>query len=299
MERAMVCSDSIDKSAICEGLPEFLSVLIFAKRRRHYSLEAFFRILIFLICEYQILYAGLDAEIRPVLVPCFYHFMKAFGAREVYYVQRRVSSHGREVYHPVHSLGLAPCGSAERMVFSLAVTFLSKFLSELSDNSVIFAVDGYDYARLLRGSQHPEDLVIVQPVVICHIDLEAGDAFLFPYLLHLGKGLVVQVLKDSVEPVIDNGIAVRQAVVFVHLMPQAAVLRTESHVVNDGSCAPAGRSDRAVVEIIYSPCKSNIQIHVGVYIHSARKHVFARSIDDIRTVCMDIASDFDNLFSVN
>ena len=52
------------------------------------------------------------------------------------------------------------------------------FLPQLSEHSVVLTVYGDDDACFLSGSKHAKQLIITQPVIICHIDFEARDAFL-------------------------------------------------------------------------------------------------------------------------
>ena len=65
--------------------------------------------------------------------------------------------------------------------------------------------------------QHLHQVQVVQPEVVCHIDLETGDPFCPGNLRHIVQRFVVHMLQHAVEAVVHRGIPVRQPVVFLHL----------------------------------------------------------------------------------
>ena len=70
--------------------------------------------------------------------------------------------------------------------------------------------------------------------------------------------------------------------VFLHLMPQAAVLWSKGHMIYNGGGAAAGCRNGSGIEIIDDTGDSDIQIHVGVDIHSTRQDIFTLCIDHLK-----------------
>ena len=297
MERAVVGSYRIDESAVLQSEPELFPVLDLSERRRHDGLESLLRIIVKLICEYQVLYAGLDTEVRPFLRPRFDDFVEALSAGEMHYVERSVARQSSQMYHAVHGFRLDSRRSAQRMILCFGASVFNEFLPELRQDSVVLAVDSDDYARFLCGAEDIEYLVVLEPVVICHVDLDAAYALFF---LELGKFpesvFRDRMLHDSVEAVVDYGFSVSQLVVLIDLMPEAAVFGTKCHVIDYGSRSSAGSCDRSVIEVVDRARYANVEVHVRVNVDSTRDHVLARRVDDLGIARPKVLADRNYLF---
>ena len=127
------------------------------------------------------------------------------------------------------------------------------------------------------GDSDLMQITVSKAVAVGHIYLKAGDPLFLCNLSHFFQDLWVHMLEYTVESIVDHGISIGQPVVFLYLVPQAAVLRSEGHVIHNGGGAAAGCRNGSGVEIIDDAGNSHIQIHVGVDIHSARKYILSSS----------------------
>ena len=77
-------------------------------------------------------------------------------------------------------------------------------------------------------------------------------------------------LEHSVETIVYHGVAICQLMIFPDLMPQAAVLWSECHVIHNGGGAAAGSCNGSSVKIVNDAGDPHIQIHVGMDVYRSR-----------------------------
>ena len=86
-------------------------------------------------------------------------------------------------------------------------------------------------------------------------------------------------LKDSVESVVHHGVAVCESVVFLHLVPRAASLRAERHMVHDGGRPAAGCRHSPGIKVVDCPGDSDVQVHMRMDVHRPRQDQLPRRVD--------------------
>ena len=268
---------------VCQRLPQRVPVRLLPQRRSHQCLQALLRILVVFLVQQQVLRAGFRPDMPLPCRPGLPDFLQPQPRGKVDDIHRRFPCRPGKIEQPVHSFRLSLCRAADRMPPDLRLSLPDKLFPQKGDDPVVLAVAA-DQDVLLPGPlQHLHQFQVVQPAVIGHINLEAGNALLPGDLCHVVQHLVVHMLQHPVKPVIHRGIPVRQPVVFLHLMPWAASLRPEGHMINDGSRSAAGRRRGAGVKIVNSPGDPDVQVHMRVDIHCPRQDQFSLGIGHIGT----------------
>ena len=198
-------------------------------------------------------------------------------------VHRRVPAGPGQAEQPVDRLRLRHARTADGMPLRLRLALPDAFLPQTGDDPMILAVRGDQYVLPHRPLQDPHQIQVVQPAVIGHVRLEAGDALLPGDLRHVVEHAVVHMLEDPMEAVIHHGVSVREPMILPHLMPRAASLRAERHVIHDrrrtATCCRYG----AVVEIVDHPGDAHVQVHVRVDVHRAGQYAASGGVDDLHS----------------
>ena len=161
------------------------------------------------------------------------------------------------------------------MILCLGMSLFDKFFTPVIDNAVVLAVGGNEDAILLCPGQDLHQITVSKAVAVGHIYLKAGDPLFLCNLSHFFQDLWVHMLEYTVESIVDYCISIGQSVVFLYLVPQTAVLRTEGHMIYNGCGSATGCRNGSGVKIVNDAGNAHIQIHVGVDIHSARQNILS------------------------
>ena len=284
-----------------QRLPQRVPVLLPAQRRRHQRLQAFPRIIVQLFIQQQVLRAGFRPEMLLSGRPGPADFFQPFPGGQVNNVDRRLPGRPGQVQQPADRFRLCLRRPAHRMPFRLGFAFPHKPFPPVGHHPMVLAVCG-DQDLLPPGPlQHLHQVQVVQPVIVGHIDFEAGNAFLPGNLRHILQRFIVHMLQHAVEAVVHRGVSVRQPVVFLHLVPGAAALRAEGHVVHNRGCPAAGRRGRSCIEIVDHPGNPHVQVHVRMDIHRSRQHNLPRRLNHLcnRGTVLFVAQHLQNLPVLN
>ena len=177
------------------------------------------------------------------------------------------------------------------MILCLGMSLFDKFFPPIIDNAVVLAVGGNEDAILLCPGQDLHQITVSKAVAVGHIYLKAGDPLFLCNLSHFFQDLWVHMLEYTVESIVDYCISIGQSVVFLYLVPQTAVLRTEGHMIYNGCGSATGCRNGSGIEIIDDTGNSYIQIHVRVDIHSARKYILSFRVYYFGPGILKIGSD--------
>ena len=193
----------------------------------------------------------------------------------MYHINRCLSCGLGQIQETVHGFCLSLGRTADRVILRLGVALFHKLVTPVVDNTVILTVGCNEDAIFPGLGQDLHQFTVTKAITIGHIYLKAGDSLFLCNLSHLFQNLRVHMLEHTVKTIIYHGISIRQPVIFLNLVPQAAILRSKGHMIHNGGSAAAGSRNSSGVKIVNDAGNAHIQIHVGVDIHSARQNILS------------------------
>ena len=277
VERAVVGRDDLEV-VLDEARPQLLPVrVLLAQGRRAHELRALEPVAQVVEAEEQVLGTRLGERLHPA-IPGATDRIERILRRQVDDVDRDAGGLG-EPDHAVGRLALEDRVARDAVVVGIGLAVGDQLCRDHVDRGPVLGVH-HDQPAVPGGLLHRAVDVVVGAVEHAGVrgeQLEVRDA-LGDERVHLGQRLVVDVAHDHVEPVVDDGVALRLRVPRVEARAEARTAALHGEV--DDRRRPAeGGGPRARLERVLRGRAAERELHVGVDVDRPRDHVLAGGVD--------------------